>query len=99
MTQITPKRNYLLIRRAPAENRSPGGLYIPDAHRAKAGRGTVVAAGPGRHTETGVLVAPECKPGQVVLFRADLGQDVDVEGETFVLIDDDAVMVVIEEGA
>lgn len=99
-TQITPHRNNLLIRRAPAETRAAGGLLIiPDSAQGKAGRGTVVAAGPGRHTETGTLIPPQCRSGDVVLFRADLGHEVVVGSETLVMLNDDAVMVVIEEGA
>lgn len=96
MSKIRPLGSNLLVRRAPAEERSAGGLYIPDTAQKPPQRGVVVAAGPGRKTEAGNLIPNDIKEGDVVLFAEGLGREVKVDGETLVVINEDLIMATVE---
>lgn len=96
---LRPTSNNLLVRRAKADDRSKGGLFIPDSGQKKPHRGTVVAAGAGYHTEQGVLVPTECKKDDVVIFADGIGVEVNVDGETLLVVSEDAVIAVIEGDA
>lgn len=96
---LRPLSNNLLVRRAKAEEVSAGGLYIPETAKKKPHRGTVAAAGPGYHTERGVLVPTSCGEGDIVIFPDGVGHEVTIDGETFVVVSEDAVIAVVEVDA
>ena len=96
MSKIRPLGNHLLVRRASAEERSPGGLYIPDTAQKPPQRGVVVAAGPGRKNEAGTLIPNDVVEGDVVLFAEGLGRDIKVNGETLVVISEDLILATVE---
>lgn len=93
---IRPLSNNLLLRRAAADERTPGGLIVPDRAQKKPHRGVVVAAGPGYHTESGFLVETTCRPGDIVIFADGTGAEVLLEGEILTLVSEDAVLGVVE---
>ena len=66
----------VLVRRDAADEKSRGGLYIPDAAKQKPQRGEVLAVGPGKMLTSGVRALPQVKPGHVVLFTAWAGNEV-----------------------
>lgn len=96
MAKLRPTFNNLLIRRAAAEDKTPGGLYIPDKAQNKPHRGTVVAAGRGYVNDSGAFIETTVKAGDVVLFGAGLGVEVQVDGENLILVAEDGVMAVVE---
>lgn len=95
--KLRPLANNLLIRRATAEERSAGGIIIPEKAQNKPHRGTVLAAGEGYVNDNGVFVETTVKVGDVVIFGAALGVDVQVDGEMLVMIAEDGVLAVVEE--
>jgi chaperonin GroES len=96
MTKVRPLGNNLLVRRAEAEEKTPGGLIVPDSAKKKPHRGMVVAAGPGVHTEHGYFIATECATGDVVLFPEGIGIEVQLDGEALVMFSEDAAIAVVE---
>lgn len=96
---LKPMSNNLLVRRAKADEQTKGGLYLPETSQKKPHRGTVVAAGDGYHTERGVLIPTECKPGDTVIFADGIGHEVTVNGETLIVVSEDGVIARIEGDA
>lgn len=93
---MRPLSNNLLLKRAQAEEKTPGGLYVPDNAQKKPHRGRVVAAGPGYHTDNGVFVATTCQVGDIVVFADQVGVEVSLDGEIHVLVSEDAILGIVE---
>lgn len=93
---MRPLSNNLLIKRAESEDKTPGGLYVPDKAQERPHRGRVVAAGPGYHTENGVFVKTDCEPGDVVVFARNTGVEISLDGETYTIVSEDAILGVVE---
>jgi chaperonin GroES len=92
---LTPLGDRVIIRRASNEEKSPGGIIIPDVAKEKPVEGTVVAVGPGtfrgdRFVETTV------KAGQKVLFGKYSGNEVRLNGEEVVVVREDDILGVLE---
>lgn len=88
-----PLGTNLLIRRDPVADRAGNGLIIiPENARKKTGVGSVVAVGPGAVGRDGARIPMETAVGDRVLFNAELGHDVTVDGETLTLLSEDAVI-------
>ena len=73
---LRPLHDYVLIRRMTEDEKSPGGIIIPDQSRAKSERGKVLAVGPGRISDRGVRIEPNVKVGDVVWLPKWGGQQV-----------------------
>jgi chaperonin GroES len=86
----------LLIKRDDAEEVSPGGIFIPKGAEEIPARGQVVAAGPGARTETGQVVPMVVKVGDKVVFGKYAGSDIEIDGEKFVIIEEENVMGIVE---
>jgi chaperonin GroES len=94
--KISPLQDWVLLRPLTVGDKSPGGIVIPDSAKEKPTRGEVVAAGPGRYEEEGdrkgkvtadrKFVKTEVRPGDKVLYRRFGVDEIDVEGETLLLI-------------
>lgn len=96
MAKLRPLSNQLLIKRAESEEKTPGGLYVPDKAKERPHRGRVVAAGPGYRTDAGVLIPTTCKAGDVVVFGQGIGVELSLDGETYTILSEDAVLGVVE---
>jgi chaperonin GroES len=93
---VKPLGDKVLIRRLEAQDRSKGGIVIPDTAKEKPREGKVVAVGEGRRLDDGKVVAPQVKKGDRVLFSSYAGTEVKLEGEDYVIMGEDDVLVVIE---
>ncbi len=77
----------VLIKPAAAEEKTAGGIIIPDTAKEKPQKGTVVAAGPGKYAEqTGNLIPVKQKIGDVVLYGKYAGTEISVEGEDYLIM-------------
>jgi chaperonin GroES len=95
-TTLRPLGNNLLLRQAAAEDRSASGLHLPAQAQKKPHRGTVLAAGRGYVNPQGVFIETRCKIGDVVIFPDGLGVEVDLDGETLLMLSEDAVVGIVE---
>lgn len=93
---VRPLGDKVLLRRVEAQERSKGGIVIPDTAKEKPTEGRVVAIGSGRRLENGSLVAFQVKKGDRVLFSSYAGSPVKLEGEEFVIMGEDDILAVFE---
>ena len=91
-----PLQDRLLVRRIDAEEKSKGGLIIPDTAKEKPQEGEVVAAGPGGRTEAGALIPMDVKRGDRVLFGKWSGTEIKVGDEDLLVMKESDVFGVIE---
>jgi len=91
-----PLHDRVVVRRIDADQKTAGGIIIPDTVQEKPQEGEVVAVGPGTRNERGELVAPELRAGDRVLFGKWSGTEVKIEGEDLLIMKESDVMGVIE---
>ena len=94
--KFRPLHDRVVIRRVEAEERSAGGIIIPDTAKEKPQQGEVVAVGPGARDENGKLVPLDVKAGDRVLFGKWSGTEVKIDGEDLIIMKESDVMGVIE---
>ena len=93
---LKPIRDRIVIRLLEAETATKSGIIIPDAAVEKPSQGDVVATGPGRTTEDGVLVPNQVKAGDRVLFGKHAAIPVKIDGEELHILREDDVMAIVE---
>lgn len=79
-TKFRPLDDNIVIKPAEAEEKSAGGILLPDAAKEKPIKGTVIAVGPGRILKTGKRLEPGVKVGDVVLYGKYAGNDIKIDG-------------------
>ncbi len=94
--KIRPLNNRLIVRRVDEDEKTAGGIIIPDSAKEKPQQGNVVAAGPGKRDDSGERIAPEVKKGDRVLFSKYSGTEVTLEGEEHLIISEDDVLAILE---
>ena len=93
---IRPLHDRVLLKRKNEEERTAGGLYIPDSAKEKATQAIVVAVGKGRVLDDGSIAAPKVKPGDTVLFGKYAGNEIKLDGEELMLMREDEILAVID---
>jgi chaperonin GroES len=93
--KFRPLHDRVVVRRIDAEEKTRGGIIIPDTAKEKPQEGEVVAVGPGGRDETGKLIPVDLKAGDRVLFGKWSGTEVKVEGEELLIMKESDVMGVI----
>ena len=94
---IRPLNDRLLVQRLEEEEKTAGGIIIPDSAKEKPAQGKVVAAGPGKTNDAGERVALQVKEGDTILFSKYGGTDVKLDGEDYLIMREDDVLGVIED--
>ena len=77
------------------ESVTSGGIFLPDAAKEKRNEGKVIAVGAGKVFDDGTIVPLELQGGETVLFGKYAGSEIDLEGETFLVMREDEVLAVI----
>jgi len=93
--KFRPLHDRVLIRRVGSEEKSAGGIIIPDTAQEKPMEGEVVAAGPGARNEEGVIQPLEVKAGDRVLFGKWSGTEVKLDGEELIIMKESDIMGVL----
>lgn len=93
---IRPLHDRLVIRRLEEEERSPGGIVIPDTAKEKPVLGEIIAAGPGKMLESGQRRPLDVKKGDKVLFGKYSGTEVKLNSHEYVVMREDDIMGVVE---
>ena len=93
--KFRPLHDRVVVKRIEAEEKSKGGIIIPDTAKEKPQEGQVVAVGPGGRDEAGKLIAMDVKAGDRVLFGKWLGTEVKLEGEELLIMKESDIMGVI----
>jgi chaperonin GroES len=94
--KIRPLQDRILVKRVDEEEKTKGGIIIPDTAKEKPMEGKVIAAGKGKVTEDGKLQKLEVKKGDRVLFSKYSGTEVNIEGEEHLIIREDDVLGILE---
>lgn len=95
--KIRPLSDRLLVQRLEEEDKSAGGIIIPDSAKEKQARGKVIAAGPGKVDDSGKRVKLQAKKGDVVLFSQYGGTDVKLDGIDYLIMREDDILGIIEK--
>ncbi len=93
---MKPLNDRVLVKRLESEEKTAGGLFIPDAAKEKPSKGEVVACGPGKLNEKGERVAMEVKPGDVVLFAKYGGTEIKVNGADHIIMREEDILAILD---
>jgi chaperonin GroES len=91
-----PLHDRVLVRRIEAEEKTAGGIIIPDTAKEKPQEGEVVAVGPGARDDSGKIVELSVKPGDRILFGKWSGSEVKIEGEELLIMKESDILGVVE---
>ena len=94
--KFRPLQDRVLIRRLDEEEKSVGGIIIPDTAKEKPMEGDVISVGPGTRDDQGKLVPLDVKPGDRIVFGKWSGNELKVDGEELVIMRESDIMGVIE---
>ena len=94
--KLRPLQDRILVQRVKEEEKTKGGIIIPDTAKEKPVEGRVIAAGIGKLSEEGKRIALEVKKGDRILFGKYSGTEVTIEGEECLIMREDDVLGVIE---
>jgi len=94
--KIRPLGDRILVKRIKEDEKTKGGIFIPDTAKEKPQEGKIVAVGKGKMTEAGKLVPPEVKAGDTILFGKYSGSEVKVDGEEHMIMREEDVLGVLE---
>ena len=93
---FTPLHDRVLVRRIDSDEKTAGGLIIPDTAKEKPMEGEVIAVGPGGRDDNGKVTALDVKAGDMVLFGKWSGTEVKIDGEDLLIMKESDIMGVIE---
>jgi len=97
--KFRPLHDRVVVKRIDAEERSAGGIIIPDTAKEKPSQGEIISVGPGGRDESGKLIPIDLKPGDRVLFGKWSGTEVKIDGVEYLIMKESDVMGVLEETA
>ena len=97
--KFRPLHDRVVVRRLDAEEKTKGGIIIPDTAKEKPQEGEIVAVGPGARDEKGKLVPIDLKKGDRILFGKWSGTEIKLDGEELLIMKESDVMGVIEDAA
>src|SRR5262245_22173491 len=97
--KFRPLHDRVVVKRIEAEEKTAGGIIIPDTAKAKPQQGEVVSVGPGGRDEAGKLIPIDVKPGDRVLFGKWSGTEVKLDGVEYLIMKESDIMGVLEQQA
>ena len=95
--KFRPLGDRVVVRRVKEDNKTDGGIIIPDTAQEKPQEGEIIAVGPGALDDNGKRVVPEVKSGDRVLFGKWSGTEVKIDGEDLLIMKESDIMGVIDE--
>jgi chaperonin GroES len=96
--KFRPLHDRVVVKRVTADEKTAGGIIIPDTAQEKPQQGEVVAVGPGGRDEAGKLIPIDVKAGDRVLFGKWSGTEVKIEGVEYLIMKESDIMGVLDEG-
>ena len=95
--KFRPLHDRVVVRRVDAEEKTAGGIIIPDTAKEKPQQGEIIAVGPGGRDETGKLIPIDVKAGDRVLFGKWSGTEVKIDGTEYLIMKESDIMGVLVE--
>ena len=93
--KIRPLNDRVIVKRVEEEQKTAGGIIIPDTAKEKPQEGIVLAVGPGKRDEAGKIIPMDVKEGDRVLFSKYAGTEIKVEGEEHIFMREDDILGII----
>ena len=94
--KIRPLGEKVLLKRLEAEERTKGGIVLPDTAKEKPQRGTVMALGDGKLLDDGTRAKFQVKKGDKILFASYAGTEIKVDGEEYMLMDESEILAILD---
>ncbi len=94
--KVAPLNDKVLVKRLEAEEKTAGGILLPDTAREKPRQGKVLSVGEGKRLENGKRAPFQVKVGDRVLFTSYGGNEIKIEGEDYLLLSEDDVLAVVQ---
>ncbi|MCF7821718.1 MAG: co-chaperone GroES [Mariprofundaceae bacterium] len=95
-TKVRPLHDRVIVRRLDEEEKSSGGIIIPDSAKEKPVQGKVIAVGKGKSLENGEVRPLDVKKGDTVIFSTYAGTEIKLDGDTFLMMREDDILGVID---
>lgn len=95
-TKVRPLNDRVLVKRMSEEEKTAGGLFIPDSAKEKPAKGQVIAAGPGKLDDSGKRTPLAVKEGDKVLFGKYSGTEIKLDGEEHMILREDEILAILE---
>jgi len=95
--KIRPLQDRVIVKRVEEEERTKGGIIIPDTAKEKPQEGQIIAVGPGKVTDDGKKIPMEVKVGDRVLFGKYSGTEIKIDGEEHLIMREDDILGIIEK--
>lgn len=95
--KIRPLHDRIVLKRVAEEEKTSGGLFIPDSAKEKPARGKVIAVGEGKRDDDGKRIPLDVKKGDEVLFGKYAGTELKLDGEEHIVLREEEVLAVIEK--
>lgn len=98
LAKIRPLRDKVVVKRLEeAEEKTPGGIIIPDTAKEKPQMGEVIAVGKGKILQDGKVIPPDVKVGDKVLFARYAGTEIKIDGQEYLIMSEDEILGIIEK--
>jgi chaperonin GroES len=94
--KVAPLHNRIVVSRVDAEEKTKGGIIIPDTAKEKPQEGRIVAVGPGKRDKDGKRIPPDVKAGDRILFVKWAGTEFKLDGQELMIMKEDDILGVIE---
>jgi len=94
--KVVPLNDKLVVKRLEADDKTAGGILLPDTAKEKPRQGKVLSVGDGKLLDTGKRAAFQVKEGDKVLFTSYAGNEVTIDGEELLIMSEDDVLAVVE---
>ncbi len=94
--KLQPLGDRLVVQREESEEKTAGGILLPDSAKDRPTRGTIISVGDGRMLESGSRSVLQVKAGDRVLFTSYAGEQIEVDGEEYLLMSESEVLAVLE---
>jgi chaperonin GroES len=95
--KVRPLQDRLLVRRVEEQEKTKGGLIIPDTAKERPLEGEVIAAGAGKRSDDGTLIALDVKAGDRILFGKYAGTEIKIAGVDHLILREDEVLGIVEK--
>ena len=93
--KMKPLADRVVVKPSPAEEKTKGGIILPDTAKEKPVMGEVVAVGPGKVSDDGTKISPEVKVGDKVLYGKYSGTEVTVDGEEYLIMREADIFAIV----
>jgi chaperonin GroES len=94
--KLKPLADHVVIRPLEAEDKTPGGIVLPDTAKEKSTKGEVIAVGSGRVLANGRVVALSVKPGDKVIYSKYAGSEVKVDGKELKIVQESEILAIVD---